>query len=67
MDTKTQQQIDEIEIKITEIHELTKKTEQYMKWTFWGTIVVVVLPMVIAVIIVPIVIGRYMAMLDGLI
>jgi len=66
MDPKLQQQIDEIEIKITDIQQSTKKTEKYMQWTFWVTILMVVVPLVIAVVIVPIIISRYLNMLDGL-
>jgi CHASE3 domain sensor protein len=66
MDPKLQQQIDEIEIKITDIQQSTKKTEKYMQWTFWVTILMVVVPLVIAVVIVPIIISRYLTMLDGL-
>jgi hypothetical protein len=67
MDNKTQQQqLDELELKISQIHASVKKTERYMKITFWSTVALVVLPMIIAVVIVPIVLSKYAAMYEGL-
>jgi hypothetical protein len=66
MDVKQQQQLDKLEIKITEIHAATKKTEKYMRLTFWMTIAVVVLPMVLAVIAVPYIIRTYLSAFEGL-
>ncbi len=65
MEPKLQQQIDELEIKVAEIHTSVKKTERYMKWTFWGTVALVVVPMIIAVIILPIVLKSYLSMFEG--
>jgi len=67
MDPKLQQQLDELEIKVSEIHVSTKKTERYMKLTFWMTLAVVVLPMLIAAIAVPYIIRTYMSAFGGLI
>ncbi len=53
MDPKLQQQLDEQEIKIGEIHQSVKKIEGYMKWTFWATIVVVVLPAILLMFAIP--------------
>lgn len=47
MDSKFQEQLDEQELKINQILLSVKKMENYMKLTFWVTIVVVVLPFVI--------------------
>jgi hypothetical protein len=66
MDNKTQQQLDELELKISEIFVSVKKTERYMKITFWSTVVLFVLPMVIAALIVPVVLSKYTAMYEGL-
>jgi len=66
MDNKTQQQLDELEIKIAEIHTSVKKTEKYMQVTFWATVILVVLPMIIAVFVVPVVISKYLSMYEGL-
>jgi len=66
MDDKTQQQLDELELKISQIHASVKKTERYMKVTFWSTVVLFVLPMVIAALIIPVVLSKYAAMYEGL-
>ena len=67
MENKNQLQIDELEIKIDTILASVKKTERYMKVTFWSTVVLVVLPMVIAVFVVPVVVSKYLSMYEGLI
>jgi len=66
MDDKTQQQLDELELKISQIHASVKKTERYMKVTFWSTVVLFVLPMVIAALIIPVVLSKYATMYEGL-
>ena len=66
MDPKLQQQIDEMEVKISEIYVSTRKTERYIKLTFWVTVGVVVLPMLIAAFIVPVVMSKYLSMYEGL-
>ena len=66
MDDKTQQQLDELELKISQIHASVKKTERYMKVTFWSTVVLFVLPMVIAALIIPVVLSKYAEMYEGL-
>jgi hypothetical protein len=66
MDSKTQQQLNELELKISQIHTSVKKTERYMKVTFWSTVVLFVLPMVIAALIIPAVLSKYAAMYEGL-
>ncbi|NCN11951.1 hypothetical protein GW937_01360 [Candidatus Kaiserbacteria bacterium] len=53
MDPKLQAQLDEQEIKINEIYQSVKKTERYMRWTFWVTMAMVVLPVVLALFIIP--------------
>ena len=40
MDPKVQEQLNEQEIKIEQILQSVKKTEKYMKWTFWTTMIV---------------------------
>lgn len=67
MEDKIQQQLDELEIKISEIHLSTKRTEKYLKVTFWITVTVVVVPMIIALFVVPMVIGQYLSMFEGII
>lgn len=67
MDPKLQEQLDEQEIKINEIYTLVKKTERYMRWTFWVTIGVVVLPLVLAAFIVPMVMQSLSSSLSGVI
>ena len=53
MDPKLQEQLDEQEVKINEIYELVKKTERYMRLTFWVTVGVIVLPLLAALFIIP--------------
>ena len=70
MDPKLQEQLDEQEIKIGQILDKVTKTEKYMKYTFWITIFVLVIPLLIAVIAVPAIISSYtetLSSLDGLI
>jgi len=70
MDPKLQEQLNEQEVKINEILKSVKSAEKYMKLTFWVTIVVVVLPLVIFIFAIPAIISTFtssMAGLDGLI
>jgi len=53
MDPKIQEQLNEQEIKIEQILKSVKKTESYMKWTFWVTMAVVVLPLVLMMFAIP--------------
>ena len=66
MDTKIQEQIDEQEVKINEILTSVRKTEKYMRWTFWATIIVVVLPAVLLIFALPLIISTYTETLSGL-
>lgn len=61
MEEKTQQQIDELEVKIDQILTSTKKTERYIKITFWGTVVLVVLPAVLLAFVLPAVMSSYLS------
>lgn len=66
MDPKVQQQLDEQEIKINEILTLVKKAEKYMRWTFWFTVVVIVLPLILLVFAIPVMISSVTSTLSGL-
>jgi hypothetical protein len=66
MDDKTQQQIDELEVQVNKILTSVQKTERYMKITFWSTVILLLLPMLIAAVIVPVVAGKYVSMYEGL-
>ena len=69
MDPKVQEQLDEQEIKINKILTSVRKTENYMRWTFWITIIVVVLPVVLLLFAIPAIIsslGSYTSTLEGL-
>lgn len=57
MDPKLQEQYNEQEIKINQIYESVKRTEQYMRMTFWVTVGFVVLPLIAALFIIPSFIG----------
>lgn len=67
MDPKIQEQLDEQEIKINQILSSVKKTEKYMRITFWSTIIVVVLPAVLLAFALPAIISSYTTALNGLI
>lgn len=53
MDPKIQEQLDEQEVKINQIYDSVKKTERYMRLTFWVTIGVIVLPILLSLLILP--------------
>ncbi|MCA9357084.1 hypothetical protein H6784_04435 [Candidatus Nomurabacteria bacterium] len=67
MDPRIQQQLDEQEVKINEILKSVRKTEKYMKITFWATIIVVVLPAILLAFVIPSAIDSYTTTLNGLI
>lgn len=53
MDPKLQEQLNEQEVKIEQIFQSVKKIENYLKWTFWATVLVVVLPAVLLIFAIP--------------
>lgn len=65
MDSKIQDQLDEQEIKINEILVSVRKTERYMRITFWATVIVVVLPMILLLFAIPSIISSYTEALAG--
>lgn len=67
MDPKLQQQLDEQEVKINEILNSVRKTEKYMRITFWVTVAVVVIPMIIMALVIPVIISTFTSTLGGLI
>ncbi len=66
MDPKLQEQLDEQEIKINQIYESVRKTERYLRWTFWVTIGMVVLPILLALFIIPPLVSEMGRSLSGL-
>lgn len=66
MDPRVQEQLDEQEVKINEILASVQKTEKYMRLTFWITIIVVVLPLVLLMFAIPSIISSYTSALSGL-
>ncbi len=66
MEPKLQEQLNEQEIKINQIYESVKKTERYLRWTFWVTIGMVVLPVVLALFIIPPLVSEMSESLSGL-
>ncbi len=66
MDSKIQEQLNEQEVKIDQILKSVKKTESYMKWTFWATIIVVVLPALLLAFALPSIISSYTTTLGSL-
>lgn len=70
MEPKVQEQLNEQEVKINEILKSVRKTEKYMRMTFWITIAVVVLPAVLLMFAIPAMLGSlgaYSSSLNGLI
>ena len=66
MDPKIQEQLDEQEIRINEILISVRKTERYMRITFWVTIIIVVLPVIVLAVTLPSIISSYTSTLNGL-
>ena len=66
MDPKIQEQLNEQEVKINEILKSVRKTEKYMRLTFWVTVIVIVLPAVLLAFAIPSFINTYTATLSGL-
>jgi len=66
MDPAVKEQLDEQEVKINEIYSSVKKIEKYMQITFWVTVVVVVLPMIIFIFAIPSIIKTFTASMSGL-
>jgi hypothetical protein len=66
MDSKIQEQLNEQEVKINEIYGSVKKIERYMQITFWVTVVVVVLPMIIFIFAIPSIVKTLTASMSGL-
>ena len=67
MDPQLQEQLNEQEVKISQILESVRKTERYMKITFWVTVAVVVLPALLLAFTLPSMIRSYTSTLEGLI
>lgn len=67
MDPKTQEQINELEVKVDAILSSVKKAEKYFRWMFWITVVVFVLPLLAMMFVVPSLIDSYTSTLNGLI
>jgi len=65
IESRLQEQLDEQEIKINQIYESVKKIERYLKWTFWVTIIIVVLPAILLAFAIPTFINTYTSMLNS--
>ena len=65
IENRLQEQLDQQEIKINQIYESVKKTERYLKWTFWITVVVVLLPAILLAFAIPAFISTYTSVLGG--
>lgn len=66
MEPKLQEQLDEQEVKISEILTSVRRMEKYMRWTFWVTVVVIVLPFILLLFAIPAFISSYTSTLSGL-
>lgn len=61
-----QERLDEQEIQISKILNSVTKMEKYMKYTFWITVVVFVIPLIILMFALPSIISSYTQALMGL-
>lgn len=59
MDPKTQEQLDELSVKVEAIYKSVEKTRKYIQWTVWVTVALFVLPLLGLLFAIP-------AMLDAL-
>lgn len=66
MEPSLQQQLDEQTIKLDAIMASVRKTEKYLKLTFWITIILIVLPIVGMIFVIPPMIDSYMSSLNVL-
>ncbi len=66
MDPQIKQLLDEQQKKIDAIYVSVEKTRKYMLWTIIGTVVLFVLPLLIAALFLPAAIGTYMSTLTDL-
>jgi t-SNARE complex subunit (syntaxin) len=66
MEPSIQQQLDEQTAKLDLVIASVKKTERYLKLTFWITIILIVLPLVGMVFVIPPLMDSYMSSLNVL-
>lgn len=66
MEPSLQQQLDEQTAKLDAIIASVRKTEKYLKLTFWITIILIVLPIVGMIFVIPPMIDSYMSTLNVL-
>lgn len=66
METELKQLIEAQQKKIDEIYVSVEKTRKYLYWTMVATVVFFVLPLLAAMIFVPVIIGKYTSMIGGL-
>ncbi len=62
-----QKQLEEQSARLATIEASVKKTERYMMWAFWTTIVLFVLPLIGLLFIVPMAMNSYLSSFEGLI
>lgn len=66
MDEQNQQEQISTEQMLKEIYENTQKTKNYMKWQLYITIVLIVLPLLAAVVLIPMTISNLSSSYSGL-
>jgi hypothetical protein len=66
METELKQLIEAQQKKIDEIYLSVEKTRKYFYWSMVATIAFFVLPLIAAVIILPIIVSKYTSMIGGL-
>lgn len=66
MDPEINNRLDQQSAQIEQILTSVKKTEKYMRLTFWTTVVVVVLPFLIMLVAIPMIVSSLSSSLVGL-
>jgi len=66
MEPPLQQQLNEQTVKLDAIIASVRKIERYLKFTFWITIILIVLPLIGMVFVIPPLMDSYMSSLNGL-
>lgn len=66
MEQEIEQKFKDLDLKLNAIYDSVEKTRKYFKLTFWVTVIVVVLPIVGAVVAVPLFLKTYLGMISGI-
>lgn len=65
MDPKTQEQLDELSVRVEAIYKSVEKTRKYIQWTVWITIALFVLPLVGMMFAIPALLSSYSSLMGA--